>query len=105
MQISVTPVMWSWIVTGVTSRSIRNHSNMLICCSRNIYYYVENSGAASCFCGKFEALMYKKSFKEQHLFEIQIFCNIIKVSTLVWLAPGVEATLERVWNVSRLMWS
>ncbi len=33
------------------TRSIRNHSNMLICCSRNIlFYYVENSCAFSYFC-------------------------------------------------------
>ncbi len=26
-------------------------------------------------------------------------------SALVWLVPGAEVKLERVWNVSRLMWS
>ncbi len=48
----------------------RNHSNMLICCSRNISIIinVESSCAASYFCGL-----------KVHLFEIQMFCNIINV--------------------------
>ncbi len=32
---------WSWIVSIDVKWSFRNHSNMLICCSRNIYYYYQ----------------------------------------------------------------
>jgi len=40
------PVMQSWISTIITpvfsvTWSFRNHSNMLICCSRNISYYYQ----------------------------------------------------------------
>ncbi len=63
----------------------RNHSNMLICCSRNISDHYQ--------CWKqlcFPIILWKpwyilffmifwwiESSKEQHLFEIEIFCNIV----------------------------
>ncbi len=61
----------------------RNHSNMLICCSRNIvdYFWFENSCAAS-YCSRnrdtfFNILWWKKvEKKHQHLFKIEIFYSI-----------------------------
>ncbi len=62
----------------------RNHSNILICCSTNISDYYQ--------CWKHLIFLQKlwyilffrihrwiESSKEQHLFEIEIFCNIINV--------------------------
>ncbi len=56
----------------------RNHSNILICCSKNIYYYyyyyVGNSRVEF-----FRFLWWIEISEEQHLSEIEIFCNIINV--------------------------
>ncbi len=67
----------------------RNHSNILICCSRNIsdYYQCWNCCAPSYFGGNrdtfcFSILWCIASSKEHHLFEIEIFCIIINVFTL-----------------------
>ncbi len=63
----------------------RNHSNMLICCSRNIsdYYQFWKQLCCPIFMWKpwynlfFTIHRWIESSKEQHLFEIEIFCNII----------------------------
>ncbi len=67
----------------------RNHSNMMICCSRNISDYYQ--------CWKHFIFLWKPSYirffrihkwiessKEQHLFEIEIFCNIINIFTITF---------------------
>ncbi len=48
---------------------------------------VENSCAASCFCGNRDTFIVFLIFfhsKEQHLFEIEIFCNIINAFTVTF---------------------
>ncbi len=56
----------------------RNHSNMLICCSRNIYYYYcyyyQYLKQLSIY---FWILWWIERCKDQHLSEIKSFCNII----------------------------
>ncbi len=52
----------------------RNHSNMLIYDQENISDYVENSWVEF-----FRFLWWIESSEEQHLSEIEIFCNIINV--------------------------
>ncbi len=66
----IAPVTWSF----------RNHSNILICGSKTIYIYIyiynyiENSWVIF-----FRFLWWIESSEEQHLCEIEIFCNIINV--------------------------
>ncbi len=55
----ITPVTWSFI----------NHSNILICCSKNINYYVENSRVDFFFW----FLWWIESSEEQHLYNINVF--------------------------------
>ncbi len=70
------------IITLVTW-SFRNHSNMLNWCQRNISYYYQ--WKQLCFLGFlwklwqicFQNSLMLKSWKEQHFFEMGIFCNII----------------------------
>ncbi len=70
----------------------RNHSNMLICCSRNIsdYYQCWKQLCCPIFLGKLWYILFFRihrwieSSKEQHLFEIEIFCYIINVSTVTF---------------------
>ncbi len=72
----------SWIVSIITpvTRSFRNHSDILICCWKNYYYYdVENSWVEF-----FRFLWWIKSSEEQHLSEIEIFCNIINVCIITF---------------------
>ncbi len=65
----------------------RNHSNMLICCSRNIFDYYQYWKQLCCtiFLWKLWCILFFRihrwieSSKEQHLFEIEIFCNIFTV--------------------------
>ncbi len=55
--------------------SFRNHSNMLICCSRNHFYYQ---------CGNHDTFLFRilwESSKEQNLFEN---CNIINDFTVIF---------------------
>ncbi len=67
---TITPITWS----------IRNHSNILICCSKNIYYYyVEDSWVEF-----FRFLWWIESSEEQHLSGIEIFCNIINVFIIIF---------------------
>ncbi len=61
----------------------RNHSNILIYCSRNIsdYYQCWKQLCCTIFCGNWYILFFRihrwiESSEEQHLFEIEIFCNI-----------------------------
>ncbi len=56
----------------------RNHSNMLICCSRNISDYYD--------CWKQLLLLniFMKPWFMSILFEIKIFCNIINVFTVTF---------------------
>jgi len=54
-----------YILSSVTW-SFNKHANMMICCSRNIYYWI---------------FWWTEISKEQHLFEIEIFCNFINVFT------------------------
>ncbi len=61
----ITPVTWSF----------RNHSNILICCSKNTYYYVENSWVEFFF----RFLWWIERSEEQHLSGIEIFCNITNI--------------------------
>ncbi len=67
----------------------RNHSNVLICCSRNIsdYYQCWKQLCCTIFLRTpwhilvFRILWWIESSKEQHLFEMEFFCNIINVFT------------------------
>ncbi len=67
----------------------RNHSNMLIFCSRNISvdYQCWKQLCCTIFLWKlwcilfFRILWWIESSKEQHLFGLEIFCNIINVFT------------------------
>ncbi len=69
----------------------RNHYNMLICCSRNIYYYYQylkhqfikniNIFIESVIHLVFQDSLINNS-KEQNLFEIESFCNTAKVLTV-----------------------
>ncbi len=82
------------IITPVFSVtwSFRNHSNMLICCSRNISDYYQCWKQLCCFIFWwkpkcilfFRILWWIESSKEQHLFEIGIFCNIINAFTVTF---------------------
>ncbi len=60
--------------------SFRNHSNMLICCSRNIfvYYWCWNSCATSYFLWKTSNIWLIEISKEQHSFEIEMNKKLIK---------------------------
>ncbi len=70
----------------------RNHNNMLICCSRNIsdYYQCWKQLCCTIFLWKRWWILFFRihrsieSSKEQHLFEIEIFCNIINVFTVTF---------------------
>ncbi len=70
----------------------RNHNNMLICCSRNIsdYYQCWKQLCCTIFLWKSWCILFFRihrwieSSKEQHLFEIEIFCNIINVFTVTF---------------------
>ncbi len=70
----------------------RNHYNMLICCSRNIsdYYQCWKQLCCPIFLWKpwyilfFRILWWIESSKEQHLFEMEIFCNILNVFTVTF---------------------
>ncbi len=70
----------------------RNHNNMLICCSRNISDYYQCSKQLCCtiFLWKLWYILFFRihrwieSSKEQHLFEIEIFWNIINVFTVTF---------------------
>ncbi len=70
----------------------RNHNNMLICCSRNIsdYYQCWKQLCCTIFLWKlwwilfFRIHRWIESSEEQHLFEIEIFCNIINVFTVTF---------------------
>ncbi len=70
----------------------RNHNNMLICCSRNIsdYYQCWKQLWCTIFLWKLWCMLFFRihrwieSSKEQHLFEIEIFCNIINVITVTF---------------------
>ncbi len=58
----------SWIFSIITpvfsvTWSFRNHSNMLICCSRNISDYYQCC-AASCFCGNCDAFYFSGLFDD-----------------------------------------
>ncbi len=62
----------------------RNHNNMLICCSRNIYDYYQCWKQLCCtifLCKLWYTLFFRihrwtESSKEQRLFEIETFSNI-----------------------------
>ncbi len=70
----------------------RNHSNMLIFFSRNIsdYYQCWKQLCCTIFLWKPSCILFFKihrwieSSKEQHLFETEIFCNIINVLTVTF---------------------
>ncbi len=70
----------------------RNHNNMLICCSRNIsdYYQCWKQLCCTIFLLKLWCILFFRihrwieSSKEQHLFEIEAFCNIINVFTVTF---------------------
>ncbi len=80
--------------------SFRNHSNMLICCSRNIYYYYQCWKQLCCltflwkpqyfFCSGF----FDES-KKKNSFEIKIFCNIIHVYCHFWSFYYILAELKQ----------
>ncbi len=82
LKICIIPVMQSWffiILTPVISVmwSFRNHSNMLIWCSKTCAISnVENIESAIHF---FRLLWWIQSSEGQHLFEMEIFCNIWNV--------------------------
>ncbi len=59
----------------------RNHNNMLICCSINNSDYV------------FRIIWWIENSKEQHLFETEIFCNIINVFAVTLLKDNFNTTL------------
>ncbi len=66
---------------------------MLICCSSNIYSYFQGWKLLCCLiflCGNRDALFsgffsWIENSKEQHLFEIEILCNIINVYCHFWI--------------------
>ncbi len=70
----------------------RNHSNMLICCSRNIsdYYQCWKQLCCTIFLWKLWYILFFRihrwieSSKEQHLFETEIFSNIINDFTVTF---------------------
>ncbi len=67
----------------------RNHNNMLICCSRNIsdYYQCWKQMCCTIFLWKLWYILFVRihrwieTSEKQHLFEIEIYCNIINVFT------------------------
>jgi len=68
--------------------SFRNHSNILIWCSRNISYYYQGWKQLCCLifgekcCDFFQDSLTNSVQKEQHLFETEIFYNIINVISI-----------------------
>ncbi len=82
-------MMQSWTFSIITSLFsvtwfFRNHSNMLICCSKTFIISIENSCAASYFFESHDAFFIFQDFwftqtSKELLFEIQIFCNILTV--------------------------
>ncbi len=70
----------------------RNHNNMLICCSRNIsdYYQCWKQLCCSIFLWKLWCILFFRihrwieSSKEQHLYETEIFCNIMNFFTFTF---------------------
>ncbi len=99
------------IITPVFSVtwSFRNHNNMLICCSRNIsdYYQCWKQLCCTIFLWKpwfilfFRIHRWIESSKEQHLFEIEIYCNIINVFTVTFEQCKVSL-LNKSINVFKL---
>ncbi len=78
------PVIQRWIFSIITpvfsvTWSFRNHSNMLISCSRNISnsYQCWKWMCCSIFLGNWYFFFLKKKVQEQHLYETEIFCDII----------------------------
>ncbi len=90
----------------------RNHNNILICCSRNIsdYYQCWKQLCWWIFLWKpwyslfFRIHRWIESSKEQHLFKIEIFCNIINVFTItsdknVYLLNKIIYCIISIWMV------
>jgi len=73
---------------------------MLICCSKKNILYVESSCAVSYFCGNrntFSSLKNPENKKEKHLFETEIFYNILHVFTVTFdrfNAPSVNKSIN-----------
>jgi len=82
------PVMWSWISSIITpvfsvTWSFRNHSNMLICCSRNIYY--------QCWKPLCWRKVQKKSIYLNILALLLLFINLMSTSSMkVFLNSNVD---------------
>ncbi len=64
----------------------RNHSNMLICCSRNISGYYHCWKLLHIFVKSMIHFIFQdfKNSKQQHLFEKEVFCNFINVCTVTF---------------------
>ncbi len=97
------------IITPVFSVTwfFRNHSNMMIyCCLRNIYFYYQCWKQLCCliilwklwFIFFFNILWWIESSKEQHLFVIEIFCNIINDFTVTLVKVRVNRKFATVFT-------
>ncbi len=83
--------MQSWICSIITpvfsvTWSLRNHYNMLICSSTNIYYYYQfwKKVVLPNIFVETIILWWTESSKEHTLFEMEIFCNILNVFTIIF---------------------
>ncbi len=83
--------MQSWIFSIITpvfsiTWSLRNHYNMLICSSTNIYYYYQfwKKVVLPNIFVETIILWWTESSKEHTLFEMEIFCNILNVFTIIF---------------------
>ncbi len=105
------------IITPVFSVTwfFRNHSNMMICCLRNIYFDYQCWKQLCCliilwklwFIFFFNILWWIESSKEQHLFVIEIFCNIINDFTVTLVKVRVNRKFATVftsvlWHTSEI---
>ncbi len=90
----------------------RNHNNMLICCSRNISDYYQCWQQLCCFIFLwktwyilfFRIFWWTESSKEQHLFETEIFCNIINIFTVTFEKLYASSFFCNILNVRKSLY-
>ncbi len=112
--------MRSWIFSIITpvfrvTWSFRNNYNMLICCSKTHFYYYQCCKYLCSFvfyknCNKCFSGLRNRKFKEWHLFEVEIVCNIINVFTVTFdqfnasLLNKVNHLFEKNLTNPKLLW-
>ncbi len=104
----------SWILTAITqvfsvTWSFRNHSNLLIWCSRNIsYYQCWKHLCCLIFSDKWwymyliSVLWWMEISKEEHSFEIEMISNILNIFTVTFELFSAFAFLLNSFFLSKI---